>query len=286
MSHSGRALLAIFHLAEAVIVEADDIEDLGRSADLGMAQAPDHVEGEKGVVISLAPRRLGEVGPVGGRHHPDERIDVDHPRSRSEPPDRLDRRDVRPGQGESQPAAGLPILSERRRPGPFAGHVAEEGDLVDRSEERRRVMGPLDHVAGRGDGIVGETLREALRERVGIVRIAVMAQVPDRLDAVAPLRLKERVDAGEIVGAAALVDHRPGDALARDGDAERAQHPVILVGVAEVLRFLAKVASALVFPDEGRAFEARQEEGREDALAAHVKAPATRFFTRGSGMIR
>src|SRR5688500_18770950 len=148
-------------------------------------------------------------------------------------------------------------------------------------------MGVLGDIARGGRRISREARDEGLAERVEIVRIAVMAQVPDRQDVVAPLRLEERVDIGEVVSSAALVDERPGNALARHTDAERMQHPVILVGVALVLGLLAQVATPTLVPQESRAFEARQEEGGEDALAAaHVKAFATRSLTCGSGMIR
>jgi hypothetical protein len=96
-----------------------------------------------------------------------------------------------------------------------------------------------------------------------------MAKVPDRLDPVPALRLQERVDVGEIIFAAA-VDERPGDAFAGDGDAERAEEAVILVGMDAVLRLLAKVAAALVLPEERRAFEARQEESGEDRAGCHA----------------
>jgi hypothetical protein len=100
-------------------------------------------------------------------------------------------------------------------------------------------MRALGDVAGRGARISREARRERLAERIEIVGIAVMAKVPDRQDPVAPLRLQERIDIGEVVDAAALVHHRPGYALAGHRDAERTQEAVILVGVAEVLGFLA-----------------------------------------------
>src|SRR3954470_21718965 len=140
-------------------------------------------------------------------------------------------------------------------------------------------MRPLRDVARRGAGVGGKTGREALVERVAIVGIAVMAQVPDRQDRVAPLRLQEGIDVGEIVSAAAFVHERPGYAFPRDGDAELAQHAVILVGMDPVLRLLAQVAAALVLPLERRAFEAGEEEGREDAVALRHGSE-----TRGAGL--
>src|SRR4051812_39035670 len=122
-------------------------------------------------------------------------------------------------------------------------------------------MRPIGDVAGGGSGEGGEAGREALVERIAIVRIAVMAQIPDRQDRMAPLRLEEWIDGGEIVTAAAPVDERPGNPLARASDAELPQHPVILVGMGAMLGLLAQVSPPLVLPDEGRAFEARQEEG-------------------------
>jgi hypothetical protein len=95
-----------------------------------------------------------------------------------------------------------------------------------------------------------------------------VAQVPDRQDVVAALRGEEGRDRREVVDAAPPIDQGPGNALARHGDAERRQHRIILVGVAVVAKLGGKVAAAPVLaPQESRAFEARQEEGREDALA-------------------
>src|SRR4051812_5470381 len=121
-------------------------------------------------------------------------------------------------------------------------------------------MRALGDVAGGGAGVSGEAQSEGLVERVAIVGIAVMTQVPDRQDGVTPLGLQEGIDVRKIVSAAAFVDERPWYAFPRDGDAELAQHPVILVGMDPVLRLLAQVPAALVLPLEGRAFEAGEEE--------------------------
>ena len=67
----------IFHLPEAVIVEAKHIDQLQAPAIFGTLQARDGVPGYVGIVIGLAAGLVREIWPVQRRDDPDQRIDVD-----------------------------------------------------------------------------------------------------------------------------------------------------------------------------------------------------------------
>src|SRR5207245_132005 len=98
-----------------------------------------------------------------------------------------------------------------------------------------------------GDEAVG------VAQRIEIVGIAVMAQVPDRQDVVPALRGQKRIDQREVVIAITLVDERPRNAFAGDRDAERRKQAVILVGMLIMLELGIEVAALVLFaPQEAR----------------------------------
>src|SRR5215211_7297222 len=132
-------------------------------------------------------------------------------------------------------------------------------------------MRAIGDVAGCGAGISCKARGEGIRvaQRVKAVRIAIVTERPDRQDSVTPLGVEEGVDAREVVLAVALVDEGPGEPFAGRGDAEGGEEAVIFVCMGVVLQFFRDVAAAATLPVEGRAFEAGQEEGREDAVAGH-----------------
>jgi len=132
-------------------------------------------------------------------------------------------------------------------------------------------MCAIGDVAGSLAGISREARREAVgvAQRIQPARIPVMTERPDRQNTVAALGINERVDPGKIVLAVALVDERPSDALAGNPDAEGGQEGIILVCMGVMLQLFGDVAAAAILPVERRAFEAGQEEGREDAVSRH-----------------
>jgi hypothetical protein len=121
-------------------------------------------------------------------------------------------------------AAASAVVKRRRETGSLPNgahhaHIAPEGWLVHRREAQRSVVGLAGDVARGGLGIIGEAGGEGLAERVEVVGVAVVTQVPDRQHFVAALGVDERVDRGEVVRAIAAVDQRPGDTFACDSDA-------------------------------------------------------------------
>jgi hypothetical protein len=159
--------------------------------------------------------------------------------------DRLHGRDVGRAEGEAEGEAVLPGVPEGGGPAPLAAHEAEEGDLVDRGEEVGTADPGHDELRRR-PSVGGEAPDEPGVERVGVVGKAVVAEIPDREDLVAIHGRDERLERGEVVAAAAVVDERPGDPLAGDGDAEAPEEGVVLVGVLGVARLLDQVPPALV----------------------------------------
>jgi len=195
----------------------------------------------------------------------DQRVDVDEARVGKFTADRLHRRNVSLAHRKGEAAPALAIAAEGGRPRPFAGHVTEEGDLVHRREQQGPMVRMRCDMPRRGERITREMLGELGVERVAMVGIAVMAQIPDRQDLVMPLGGKERFEISEVVSAVSLVDQRPRDSLAGNRNTERGEQPIIFLGMDAVLRFLAQVAAADVLPFEGRAFETAQKESWEDA---------------------
>jgi hypothetical protein len=163
-------------------------------------------------------------------------------------------RDIGLAQSQAQLLPQLVGFAEGRCPAPLAAHEGKEGDLVDGGEEMRSTN-PGRHVFGGSSGIGREPVGEFRRERIEIIGIAVMAQVPDRQNLVAVHGRDEWIKTGEVVSAA-LVHEGPGNALAGDRDAQRAQEGIILLHMLPVLRLRDEIPPALVFPDKGGALEA------------------------------
>jgi hypothetical protein len=88
-----------------------------------------------------------------------------------------------------------------------------------------------------------------------------------------PLRRQERIERGEIIGAAAPIDQRPSHALPRDRDADPRQHRIILVRVDVMAELDGEVPPPPILPVEGRTFEAGHEEGRKNAVAPRHDGP-------------
>ena len=97
----GLAAARIFHLPEAVIVEAEHIDQLQAPAIFGTLQARDGVPGDVGIVIGLAAGLVREIRPVQRRDDPDQRIDVDEACVREILPDSLAGGDVGTGKREA-----------------------------------------------------------------------------------------------------------------------------------------------------------------------------------------
>ncbi len=158
----------------------------------------------------------------------------------------------------------LVFLPEGRGPAPLPAHIAVERDLIDWGEEVR-AADTRNHILCRGTGVGRKALDEPRIKRIGVVGVAVVAEVPDRQDLVAVHRLNEGIERREVV-LPTTIDEGPGDALPRDPDAQAAQKGIVFLHMLGVARLLDQVAPALVLPHERRALEARQKERRKDAL--------------------
>src|SRR5215213_5245062 len=100
--------------------------------------------------------------------------------------------------------------------------------LVDRREIAASLSALPDEARG-CMAIFRESLREFVRERIEIVGIAVMKEIPDDVEVVARGRVDEGLHRGEIM-LAGTVDERPSDGLAHGVNAGFGQARI--VGVA------------------------------------------------------
>src|SRR5207244_3029216 len=119
----------------------------------------------------------------------------------------------------------------------------EEGDLVDGNEPNRPIGLALEQLHERARK-VREAIDEHPGEEIEPVRIAVVEQIPDDLDA-GVLRGADRAErAREVVQAGRSLDEVPADALARGGDPDVFEPEVILLREAIVLRLRDHVEAA------------------------------------------
>jgi hypothetical protein len=186
------AVFPIFHLPEGIAINPDNIEHLRRAAEFGMSQAADHIPGKECIIVSLIVRVISQVRSVPRRDDQDKRVNVNHACLRIDLSDGPNRRDV----GSAQRKAQLPPLlirpTEGSRPGPLTTHKGEEGDLVDWREEVRTSYS-LSYILRCRTGIGCESFRKFRSKWIDIIRVAVVAQVPDRQDLVPVHRLDERI---------------------------------------------------------------------------------------------
>src|SRR5947209_12345859 len=133
------------------------------------------------------------VRTVARRDDPNQRIDVHEACVREILANGLARGDIGAREDAGKAAAIVTRLAERGTPGPLAAHVAPEGRLGDRGDAERAVVAPLGDVARRSSGVGCEPRDELVRvaEWVEVVRVAVVANVPDRQDVMAALRGQE-----------------------------------------------------------------------------------------------
>ncbi len=194
-------LLSELHLAERVAVDAHDVENLRGSAQLRVPLPGDRVPCIKRVLFRLMLGLVRQVGAVLRWHNQDERVDVHHSRIGIHIADRCDGFDIGLAEREPQLMPLLLRLTERRSPAPRPTHEPVERYLIDRCKEVRPLSVRLapadarDDVLSRRTGIRGEPVREIGIERVGVIGIAIVAQIPDRHDLVTVHRLDEGIDA-------------------------------------------------------------------------------------------
>lgn len=98
-------LLAELHLAKGIAVDADDVQNLGGAAELGVALPCQDIPAEEGVVVHFPLGIVLQVGPVGGRDDEYQGIDVHHPCLRQDLMDRLYSRDRGAAQFQPEPMA-------------------------------------------------------------------------------------------------------------------------------------------------------------------------------------
>jgi hypothetical protein len=160
----------------------------------------------------------------------------------------------------------------REEPGVPAG-PGEVRRLVDRSEVAGAVRPPPD-VLRRGVAVVREPGRELTGERVQVLRVAVVEEVPDDLHSVPPAGFDEGPDRGEVVPAP-VVHQGPAHAVSRRADADFPQKPVVFVNelvVAGRRHLVDPLFQAVV---AGRALKAGEKEALEHyAALASGPAPA------------
>ena len=120
---------------------------------------------------------------------------------------------------------GGPPTREGSKNGAIPDRPREKGDLIDRRVEGDRIALLVDKVGHRA-AIAGEARDELRREEVHIIGKAVVAEVPEHLNALLPRRRDERRERGEIVPPCA-VHEMPAHGVARGLDANRPQECVV-----------------------------------------------------------
>ena len=162
-------------------------------------------------------RLVCKVRAIGWRHGMDDGIDVDHACSRLHFANGLRPFDRHPAQGALQLL--LPPLGERVHPFEVACRRGEEGDLVDRREEVRRLGRARDEFR-RGAAVGDKAVAALVGKRVAAVGQTVMAKIPDRRDLAGGGRVLDGLDARPVESAVAHVHLRPADRFAGDAYAK------------------------------------------------------------------
>jgi hypothetical protein len=147
----------------------------------------------------------------------------------------------------------------------LAAGPGPEGDLVDRHVEGDLVGLPGDHL-GHRPGPGGEAVHELGAEEVEPLRPAVVAEVPDHLDAGVAGGAHPRQEAGEVEPPRGGDRAVPGDPLADRADAEREEAPVIGRRPALVPGRGGKVEATAIPPFLAGALETCHPEGLERPL--------------------
>jgi hypothetical protein len=127
---------------------------------------------------------------------------------------------------------------------------------------------PIGDVLSSGSAITGKLGWKVIGERIGLIGIAVVAEVPDREDLSLVHGRYDGVEEREVVLALAL-NEGPWHPLTRYGDAEAAEDLIVLFRVLTVACFLNQVSTSLVLPKERGTLEAGQKEGRENPGATN-----------------
>ena len=227
-------------LPAVVVVDADQVERLGRAAQSGVGAAAEQVPGLPLVAAHLL-GQAGEVGPVFGRHDVHQRLDVHEARPRVDPPDGVDA-----GQRGAHQAA-LDVVAAVRAGGAALLRVAavrmhvvrlghrpgDEADLVDGGVDRRLGGVRREHVGG-GRGVAREARHHRVVEQAHVGRRAVVHQRPLDLQAAALGGARAAQRAREVVAPRRRLGEPPADALAHRAQAEPRGGLVVLLDVVGV----------------------------------------------------
>ncbi len=99
--------------------------------------------------------------------------------------------------------------------------------------------------------IAGKAQHELFRKWIQVIRVPVVAEIPDRKYLCLIYRVDHRIDKRKVVLTRTLVHQRPGYTFPRNGNTEVAQQLVICLSMFTVLRFLNEVAPLLIPPEKG-----------------------------------
>jgi hypothetical protein len=194
------------------------------------------------------------------RLHVDEGLGGDEARPGVHGPHRVDRRDGGAHELALQVSAapvGARVEAARLAPGP-----GPEGHLVHGAVDRRALRLVAHHPRG-GGGEAGEAVEEGGGPDVEVVRVAVVAQVPDRPRAGGLRGAQHGQEARPVVAPRGGLDEVPAQAVPHRPDPVPAQQGVVLGDEPVMARGGQEVEAAAVGPPVARAFEPAEEEAPE-----------------------
>ena len=267
----------VIPLVMRIEIGADDIQVMLLPAQAGPFTASEQIPRLK-LRQPIGFGRFDIVAAPGAGDHMDQRIALDEPSMGRPFANRFDRSDARPHQLMLEFLRAPACVRVEVRD--FAPRPTPERHLVDRRVERH-ADALVHHHLRCSSGETGEALDECRAPEIQVIRITVMAQIPNHLHLLRLRRFEHRHEAAPVVAARAAFDQVPAQAVAGTTNVQPAQSLVILVRPARVSGVGQQVQAPTILAALTGTFETGHDEAAEDRMSACAGLGFVAFRLRG-----